>query len=198
MSNSKGRSNQMRTEKHALWPLGDGQTLCKDRVQGEVGLPASAWNQSLNVRCSQPAELSQKPLSTKERVPSLSLCMWWDWQTASERGVAEGHVWLSRRGPRNSCAPVPSFRGHLLRGRPVWTGAPASVPLPVASTNSPAAGVNPFGHSRRPPDSPGLRAWPTSWVSPREGPGAGAILHTTAEFLTETVRHNACLLLMDG
>ena len=73
MSNSKGRSNQMRTEKHALWPLGDGQTLCKDRVQGEVGLPASAWNQSLNVRCSQPAELSQKPLPTKERVPSLSL-----------------------------------------------------------------------------------------------------------------------------
>ncbi|XDB55807.1 hypothetical protein AB1E18_009268 [Capra hircus] len=56
----------------------------------------------------------------------------------------------------------------------------------MASTNSPAAGVNPFGHSRRPPDSPGLRAWPTSWVSPREGPGAGAILHTTAEFLTET------------
>lgn len=40
----------------------------------EVGLPASAWNQeNLNVRCSQPAELSQKPLPTKEKVPSLSL-----------------------------------------------------------------------------------------------------------------------------
>lgn len=63
----------MRTETYALWPLGDGQPLCKGRVQDEVGLPASAWNQSLNVRCSQSAELSQKPLTTKERVTSLSL-----------------------------------------------------------------------------------------------------------------------------
>lgn len=37
MSNSKGRANQMRTAKYALWPLGDGQPLCKDRVPGEVG-----------------------------------------------------------------------------------------------------------------------------------------------------------------
>ena len=71
--NSRGRSNQMRTETYALWPLGGGQPLCKGRVQGEVGLPASAWNQSLNVRRSQPTELSQKPLATKERVTSLSL-----------------------------------------------------------------------------------------------------------------------------
>ena len=65
----------MRTETYALWPLGDGQPLCKGGVQGEVGLPASAWNQSLNVRCSQPTELSQKPLATKERVTSLSLSL---------------------------------------------------------------------------------------------------------------------------
>lgn len=46
MSNSKRRSNKIRTKKYAVWHLGDAWPLGKGSVGGEMGLPATCMEPS--------------------------------------------------------------------------------------------------------------------------------------------------------
>lgn len=129
--------------------------------------------------------------SPSEGAQSLSLCMWWDWQTASERGAVKREI---RGGSQGECPRNSQLRCHP-SGVTCSEGGPCGQALlPVA----PASGQHRLASCGREllRDTPGAPDYPASSRAhvlgvTSCGPGVGSRSAHCCRILTETGRHNA-------